>query len=421
MKQRKRLLMISQNFYPELGSAGNRMKNIYQLLVQEGYDVTVLTNEPSYPNRHIYEDESFWHDVFLNSDKNIHRIQAGNKKYAHSMINRLLFYLTFTFKMIWFLLRDKNKYDVVYATSPAIFIGFVGLIAKIRFRARFILEIRDLWPESLKGVGVFDHRFILGIFYRLEKLLYQKADHIVVNSTGFIGYITERANVDCSDITYLPNAARESEIPDREEKPKDFKVIYTGNVGLAQDVDFLKELSVKMNEAKIPLSIVGYGMRRNELIEFVKENQMEYVRFFTPVKRKECLAMNAEHEVGILSLNESDVFDTVLPGKLIDYMISGLPIVAAVSGNAKKIIEDHNVGYVSEKRDAGEIVQYITYLRENPEVRCRMAGNSRNVIETEFLWERNISHLTEAVEQVCDRCMPIQVAIKSNTGKVESK
>ncbi|MGN1401792.1 MAG: glycosyltransferase family 4 protein [Bacillus sp. (in: firmicutes)] len=416
---RKRILMISQNFYPELGSAGNRMKNIYQLLRQRGYDVTVLTTEPSYPNRHIYEDDCFWTEEELNDNDRIHRVRVSNRKYSFSMLNRLLFYLEFTIRMLWAVVKDRNKYDAVFATSPAIFIGFVGMFAKLRFRTKLILDIRDLWPESLNGVGVFNHPIILKSFYMLEILLYKSANHIIVNSEGFIGHIKTKGKVDGSKILYLPNAARLFELPIGKTENDTFRVIYTGNVGLAQDVSFLKEFSLKMNRQQIPLNIVGYGVKKNELVEFVKEKQLENVRFLHPVKRSECLDMNARHEVGILSLNSNSVFDTVLPGKLIDYMISGLPVVGAVSGNAKRIIEKHHTGFVSEKRNVDEIIDYINNLKENSLLRREMARNSMKLIKQEFLWESNIHSLFDVIE--AGRYLKMPLPVKSQTGKVESK
>ena len=108
-----RVLLITQNFYPEIGSAGNRMKNIFQLLQQEEYDVKVLTTEPSYPNKNIYSDEQFWDDRQMNESQNVHRISVRNRKYSINMFNRLIYYIEVATKMLFFVLFDREKYDVV--------------------------------------------------------------------------------------------------------------------------------------------------------------------------------------------------------------------------------------------------------------------------------------------------------------------
>lgn len=389
-----KVLIITQNFHPEIGSHANRMNNIFQLLQIEGYEVSVLTTEPSYPNKNLYEDRQFWNNKSLNEHQNIHRVHVKNRKYAFSMLNRLIHYLEISLKMLFFVLFDKQKYDVVFVTSPAIFMAFVGVIAKIKYKSKFILDIRDLWPESLKGVGVFNNKFIIKFFSILEVYLYRKAHYIVINSIGFMDYIVKKANVDSNKIIFIPNAAREYEVNPIDKEDEYFKVIYTGNIGLAQDVDFLKELVNNLAEKNIRITIVGYGQKKNELFNFIKENKLDNVTIENPTTRNECLKLNANHDVGVLALNNKEVFDTVLPGKLIDYMSSGLPVVAAVSGYSKELIEKNQTGFVSESRDAAEIVEYILMLKNNPEVRKEIANNSIKLIRNHFLWEKNIQKLT---------------------------
>ena len=185
---------------------------------------------------------------------------------------------------------------------------------------------------------------------------------------------------------------------DNQVEEHTFKVIYTGNIGLAQDVDFLKELSVKLAKHKINLSIVGYGLKKNELTDFIKVNKLDNVTLFSPLTREDCLKLNREHDIGLISLTNKKVFDTVLPGKLIDYMLSGLPIVAAVSGYSKKMIEDNYTGFVSETRSSDEVLENILFLKTNKEIREKFRNNSLNLIQSDFLWEKNIHILIDILE-----------------------
>jgi glycosyltransferase involved in cell wall biosynthesis len=415
---KQKVLIISQNFYPEIGSAGNRMKNIYQLLEREQYEVSVLTTEPSYPNKNLYSEEKFWTEDSINRAENVNRIKVSNRKYSFSMLNRLLYYIEVALKMLFFVLFDRKKYDFVFVSSPPIFIGFVGLIAKYRYRAKMILDIRDLWPESLKGVGVFNYKIIIDIFSLLETLLYKKANTIVVNSLGFIDYISDKAKIKKETIRFIPNGARVEEFLNQEtQRGNEFRVIYTGNIGLAQDVDFLKELSLELSNQNISLSIVGYGLKRNELIQFTKDNNLSNVIFFAPATRRECLSINAEHDVGLISLNKKEVFDTVLPGKIMDYMLSGTPVVAAVSGYSKQLIEEFGTGFVSETRDTKEMLKYILSLKNSPEKRNEMKQNCLKVIHNKFLWEENIKTLVNIIEM--EPIRQYSSTIKTKANKVE--
>jgi glycosyltransferase involved in cell wall biosynthesis len=413
------VLLVSQCFYPEIGSAGNRMKNIFQLLEGEGFNVKVLTSEPTYPNKKLYQDKKFWDDEALNKVESIHRILIKNRKYSRSIFNRLIYYLEMAFKMFFYIMKDKEKHDVVFVSSPPIFVGFVGLYAKVRYKSKLIVDIRDLWPESLKGVGVFNYKIVLKMFSYFEKHLYKKADHIIVNSFEFKDHIIKNANIDPQKIGFIPNASRIDEIPNVDhQETDDFKVIYTGNLGLAQDIDILKELASHLHEHKIGLSIVGYGMKKNELKEFVKEHKLKNVEFYSPVTRKEVFQIKLKHDVGFVSLNDKKVFETVLPGKIVDYMTCQLPIVASVSGYSKEVIEKENVGFVSENRDINEIVKYILYLRKNPKTRQRMSSNSAQFIKKNFIWEHNISELINRIEDIENENVVI-TELKTSSCKVD--
>jgi glycosyltransferase involved in cell wall biosynthesis len=390
--------MISQNFYPELGSAGNRIKNIFKLLKKEKYDVTVLTTEPSYPSRAIYEDEQFWDDDSIRKDDaDVKRITVRNRKYSSSIMNRLLFYLEITSKILRTIRKDRNKYDVIFVTSPAIFIAFAGLFAKYRFKCRLILDIRDLWPETLKGVGVFNYPLILSFFSLLEKILYKKADHIIVNSMGFIDFIVNRG-ISREKISFMPNSAMKGELAQKPAGEGEFSVIYAGNIGLAQDIQLLKDLAKQLNEHNIQLTIMGYGFNKQELIQYIEENHLSNVRFFKPVTRKNSLEIISSHHIGLVVLNDKKVFETVLPGKIVDYMTCGIPIVASVSGYSKDVLEKQEVGLVSESHSVENVVQHILTLSKDPQLRARFSQNALQYVQQHFLWEHNIRILTSVIE-----------------------
>ncbi|MCA0151578.1 glycosyltransferase family 4 protein [Rossellomorea vietnamensis] len=396
----KKILIISQNFYPEIGSAGNRMKNIFLLLKERGYDVDILTTEPTYPTKKIFENEEFWDDPTIHDyESSIKRIKISNRKYTRGILNRLLFYLEMYFKFIMEVLFSRSKYQVVLATSPAIFVAMVGVIAKWRFRAKLILDVRDLWPESLKGVGVFNYKFILSFFNKVEKQIYKSSDEIIINSLGFKEHIVKVREINSSKLSFMPNSARVDEI--RSNTPSDdrFKVIYAGNIGLAQDGDLLIKLAKELAEKKIDFTIIGYGLNRQEVYEEIKKEKLTNVRFISPKTRKECLKIISQHHIGIVTLNEKSVFETVLPGKVIDYMTCGVPIVAAVSGYSKQVIEDEHVGFVVEDRDSGKLVDLIEFLQLNKKVRHTMSQNGNKYVQKNFNWDANIDTLTKIIDK----------------------
>ncbi|MRG85088.1 glycosyltransferase family 4 protein [Salinibacillus xinjiangensis] len=391
----KSLLILTQNFYPVIGSAGNRMKNIFELLSQKNINVDVLTTEPAYPNRNLYKQEEFWDEEHLNQNPNIIRLLLRSKKRKSQLLSLLTFYLEMGFKFIKkiFQLR-KEKYDYIYVSSPPIFIVLSAFIAKRLFKAKIILEVRDLWPDSLSGVKKFDNKLIIGTFRFLEKKMYNHADEVIINSLGFKPHIKKMLKDQNKSITYLPNGARMKEIGSVGSKNKDFfQVVYAGNLGLAQDVDKIKELAFKLNEKKIVFQVIGYGLKAQEFSQFIERNDLQYVKLNKPTTRKKSLEIIAQSHLSVTFLNDEEVFATVLPGKVLDYATCQTPVIAGVKGQAADIINKYKIGYVFENTAIEEMINKILELKEEDNMRSELEQNCKELIQTQFLWEKNIEEI----------------------------
>lgn len=395
----KRVLIISQHFYPEIGSHANRIKHLYMLLGKNGFDTTVLTTEPSYPNKKIYQNEDFWDEESMNPDnKDIIRIGISSRKYSNNIFNRLFYYIEIALKFILLILKDKSRYDYIFVTSPPIFTGFVGLFAKYRYKTKFILDIRDLWPESLKGVGVFDNALILKFFGYLEKILYKKSDKIVINSLGFKEHIQRKAGIHESKILFIPNGVvKEELVPINRKKKKTRSIIYAGNLGLAQNTDIIHHLAPLLAEQNIQLTIIGYGINRKQLLDSIK--CYKNVKFINPMTKKECFNIIAEHDLGLVTLKDKEVFKTVLPGKIIDYMTCGVPIVGVVDGYAKDLINNEGVGIALHDNAPEKIIAQIVMLLNDVCTRTQMSQKAHRLILNQFNWEINITSLVEYMRE----------------------
>lgn len=391
----KKVLIMTQNFYPVIGSAGNRMKNIFQLLNENNIETEVLTTEPAYPNKNMYKNREFWDDETINQQS--HKITRVSLKNSH-YDNRLFFYVEIMVRFFMNLWKYRNRnYDYLYVSSPPIFIVFSALLGKHILKSKIILEIRDLWPDSLTGVKTFDNKFIIQVFRWLEKMMYNKADIIVINSEGFRNHIRSKLKNRDKPMIYLPNGPRKSEMVNNFSNNKTFRVVYTGNVGLAQDIDRLKLISKLLDEKNIPFDIIGYGIKLPELKQFIKEKSLKNVNVYEPTTRKKSLEMIKKSDVAIAFLNDEEVFETVLPGKIIDYMSCGTPVIAGVKGIAAKVITENDAGYTFEYEDTESMVAKIEELKNNPEKRKRLSYNCKKAIEDQFLWETNIEKLLKLI------------------------
>ncbi|MEH7274090.1 glycosyltransferase family 4 protein, partial [Neobacillus vireti] len=310
------------------------------------------------------------------------------------IFNRLYYYLEIALKMILLILKDKKKYDYVFATSPPIFTGFVGLFAKYRYRSGFILDVRDLWPESLKGVGVFNYPFVLSVFGALEKILYKKANKIVINSFAFKKYIQEKAAIAPEKILFIPNGAVKEELATLPQKDhSDKRIIYAGNLGLAQDTEFINHLVPHLNEQGIKLTVIGYGINKKHLVDSIK--QYKNVTVVNPMTRKAVFKIIAEHDLGLVTLKDKEVFKTVLPGKIIDYLTCGVPVIGVIDGYSKQIVERERVGIAINGNDPEQMLKSINELLANQSLRNEMSQRAQQLILEEFNWDKNIEKLVE--------------------------
>ncbi|HHT7142514.1 glycosyltransferase family 4 protein [Bacillus cereus group sp. MYBK104-1] len=395
----KKILMVTQNFYPEIGSASNRMKNIYLELNERGYDVKILTSDPSYPNRNLYKDSSYWYDE--NIEKDIVRIHPKTRKYTRNLFRRLMLYIEVAFRLILAICKDKEKYDYIFVSTPSIFIPVAGMFAKRKMKAKLIVDVRDLWPESLIGIGFFNKNWILKFAYKLEYKIYHAADNIIINSKGFYSYISS-TGIAPNRISFMPNSLTEKELSTVPKKniSDQLTVIYAGNIGLAQDIEKLILIAEHLKEYKnISFKIIGYGYQKKELGESIEAKQLPNMQLIEPKNREDTLAEIVDADIAYVSLVEKDVFKKVLPGKVMDYMSMRKPIVADVAGYAKEVIEDAQCGFVTEDRTVAELSDYIIKLAQDKQLRNRLGENGYQYAFRTLRWKTNIETLLKILEE----------------------
>ena len=384
-----KILLITQNFYPEIGSGANRLKNLYKYL-SKNHKVEVLTTHPSYPNAKMYEEDKYWNDIEISQSRDIMRLKMRTDKQSKSMFLRLLYYFELSYKVWVYVKEYQHLYDCIYVTSPNIFIPWAAFFQKRKRSVKRILEVRDLWPDSVKDVEKLNINLFFPILKLMEKLLYKASDKIVINNEGFRKYIKEM--VRNKEILYLPNAFTEEEVA-FEELGKNFRVIYTGNIGFAQSYEKLQELATRLEAEKIDFKIIGYGMNAHLFKSYIDFNDFKYVTFEEEKTREECLVDIRQSNIQLSILKDSEVFLNVLPGKVIDGIASGVPIVTNLGGFTGELVNGNKVGYAKEGATTDELVSAILKIKEDRALELTLRKNSRKLLETDFLWEININKL----------------------------
>ncbi|MGV2874590.1 glycosyltransferase family 4 protein [Macrococcus capreoli] len=388
----KKILIISQNFYPEIGSAANRMKNIFNQLTENGYDVYVLTSEPSYPNENMYKSNKFWNDDFINThQEKIIRLHMKHEKHKGSMSSRIAYYSEFMIKVHFFVKKTNQYFDYVYITSPNIFVPWGALFFQNSKGAKKLLEIRDLWPDSIVAIDKLNIQIFMPLLKWLEKKMYDKADKIIVNNEYFIHHILNMIN-EKKELLFIPNGINRNEIIN-VDKNENFSVIYTGNLGFAQDSLFIEEVAKQLNKEEIKFTAIVYGVNAKEFKKFVIDNNLHHVAVLDPMTRQECLELTAQHHVSLSILKDSDVLLNVMPGKVVDSICTNVPVVTNLGGFTNQMINDNQVGFAKAHANPQEIVDIILKYRNEPSNLKIASENTKALKEQFFIWEENIKKI----------------------------
>ncbi|MGV3763844.1 glycosyltransferase family 4 protein [Parapedobacter sp.] len=290
----------------------------------------------------------------------------------------------------------SKKPDIIVASSPQIFVAYAALLIAKLFNKPFILEVRDLWPESLIAMNNGKQSWLTGILYKIERKLYKGAQHIIVLTQYQKDYIREKG-VSSSKIDLVPNGIL---IDEQEEVTSEtirkvrskmgvssdaFIAIYTGAHGTANALSSVVTAS-KFLQSDEFIILIGDGPEKAKLLKMKRDNDLKQVIFLDPVPKTEIMNFTAAADCGIISLENNDVFKGARPNKLFDYMWLGKPILSTIGGEVGFILKNNEVGWVVA-RDV-EINEGLAKLIKKAKnlskaERVKIVENGRNYILAE--------------------------------------
>ena len=351
----KHILLIHQVFVTPKQGGGTRHYELAKYLVQYGYKVTIIASDTDYlsgENKRIREEVMDGINiVYAPTYKNLHK----------SILHRAVAFLSFSLSSFYFGFKTKGV-DVIWGTSPPLFQSLTCLLLSLVKRKPFIFEVRDLWIDFARQLGVVKSPFLYYPCKFLERILYKFSTRVMVNSPGFIPYISKV--VPENKIKLIPNGVITKDFQDIDQNivkklkkthiTKDkFHVMYTGNLGMANDIETILETSdLLRNESQIHFSFIGGGMLVSKFKEIVKKKNLHNVSFLPSVSKTEMPALLSLASVCLATLKDIPLFATVYPNKVFDYMAAGKPTILAIDGAIKEVIEKSQGGTVTKPGDA---------------------------------------------------------------------
>ena len=364
---KKRLLVISQYFYPEQF----RINDLCKEWVKRGYDVTVVTGIPNYPTGKFFKGYS-WLKKRKEEYEGIHIIRLPLIPRGHSSLMLALNYVSFVISG-WFwshFTRVKADKVFIFEVSPMTQ-ALLGVWYKRRKKVPCFIYVQDLWPENVEIVTGIHNKRIIHAIDKMVDYIYRNCELILATSPSFVKRIEERESAwrnKKSKVKYWPQYAEEFYRPASRkplpDMPQDdsFKIVFTGNIGYAQGLDILPKTAAILKEKDINCSfiIIGDGRYRETLEKEIHAVGVQDMFYMLGRKKPEEIPdYLAWCDVAFISFADNPLFEMTIPAKLQSYMACGMPILASASGETERIIREADCGVVCRIGDAGALADRI--------------------------------------------------------------
>lgn len=364
-----KILFLTDNFPPEVNAPASRT---YEHVVQwhkAGHDITVITCVPNFPQGKVYEGyKNRLCQVEYVSGIKVIRVWsyiAANKGIA----KRTLDYVSYAISA--FIAGLFQKTDVIIATSPQFFTALSGRVLSTCKRIPWIMEVRDLWPESIKTVDVMKDNAVIRYFERKEIKCYKSASRIVVVTDSFkrtliargipenkIAVVKNGVNVELfrpmsKDLALIKTLGLEGK-----------KIIgYIGTHGMAHKLDFILKCAKDMQGANnYHFLFIGSGAEKQHLLELKHQLHIDNVTMLDPVPKEEVNKYISILDVALINLRKSPGFKAVIPSKIFENAGMEIPILMGVEGEAQEIIERYGAGLCFEPENEKDFMEKLSLL-----------------------------------------------------------
>ena len=350
-----KILFLTDNFPPEVNAPATRTFEHCRQWVLDGIDVTVITCFPNFPQGKVYRG---YKNKFCQSEiiDGIHIIRVWTYITANKgFVKRTLDYISFSVSA--FITGLFQKTDLIIATSPQFFTALAGRTLSFWKGKPWIMEVRDLWPESIKTVGAMNDNILIRYFEWQEKRCYHSAQKIIVVTDSFKRKLVERG-IDSSKIEVVKNGVNRSlfvpEVKDlqllNELGLQNKKIIgYIGTHGMAHKLDFILQCAKKMEgKNNYHFIFLGDGAEKRNLLDLKEKMNLKNVTMLDSVFKLEVKRYISILDIALINLRKSELFTTVIPSKIFENAGMEIPILMGVNGEAREIIESYHAGLCFE-------------------------------------------------------------------------
>lgn len=407
-----RILFFTHYFPPECNAPAWRVLEMCKRWVKAGHNVHVITCAPNVPNGIVYDgykNRLIQREVI----NGIKTTRVWTYIAANSGTNkRIINYLSYLFSASIAALFD-TKPDVVIATSPQFFCGWAGVIFSRLRRVPLILEIRDIWPDSIIAVEAMRNKRILHFIRWLEKKIYAAAHHIVTVGESYKQKLYEKG-VRVKDVSVVPNGVdpkvfhpqqSDDDIRQRYHLDRQFICSYVGTIGMACGLDIVLRAAKRLinkNPDRIKFLLVGDGAIKNELEKRAAFEKLHNVIFTGKQDKQMVPRFLSISDACLVHLKKADLFKTVLPSKIFEAAAMARPIILGVEGFAADLLKQANAGISIEPENDEQLVAAVEMLYRNPNLRHSLGQAGRKYVANCYNYDNLAKDYLTIISNVCN-------------------
>ncbi|MCJ7823544.1 MAG: glycosyltransferase family 4 protein [Anaerolineales bacterium] len=399
------ILLIHQAFAAINEPGGTRHHEFARQLTRRGHRVTVITSQVSYlTGRTVGDGGWLTREV---DDVGVEILRCRSYSGWHrSFLHRMLSFLSFMAVSFWTGLRVADI-DLVWGTTPPIFQAVTARwIAGLK-RLPFLLEVRDLWPSIAVAVGVLTNPLLIRLSEWLERGLYRRADRVVVNSPGFVEHVRSRG---AKQVDVVPNGV-DLDMFDEEKKDQSlrrelglaegFLVIYAGAHGMSNDLETaLRAAELLQNEEDIQFVFLGDGKEKSNLMALAESMALRNLHFLPSIPKDQIASTLVQADAGLAILLAVDAYKTTYPNKVFDYMAAGLPVILAIDGVVRQVVEGTGAGLFAQPGDPEAIAEVVRRLAADPILVDQLGQAGRRCVEGGFDREHLAAKMAVIMEKM---------------------
>lgn len=375
-----KILFLTDNFPPEVNAPATRTYEHCKEWVKKGASVTVITGAPNFPEGKVY----FGYKNRFYQKENMDGIQvirvwtfiAANKGF----LKRTIDYVSFA--MSSFIAGLFTTSDIIVATSPQFFTALSGRTLSFFKRTPWVMEVRDLWPESIKTVGAMKDNLLIRYFEWQEIRCYKSAYKIISVTDSFKRDIVKKG-ISPSKIEVVKNGANLEMFQPVEKKHEllvelnlEGQIVlgYIGTFGMAHKLDFIMDCAKKLKNTNYHFLFIGSGAEKSTLLKKKELEEIDNVTILDSVSKAEIINYLSLLDIALINLKRAELFKTVIPSKIFENAAMGIPILLGVDGESREMLEKYNAGLFFEPENEIDFLDKLDKIMKPENVRLFKNG-----------------------------------------------